>query len=336
MKFFITGAAGFVGYHVAQSLLEQGHHVAGYDGMTNYYDVKLKKARLANLREYKAFSFTASMLEDEEALTTALGNFEPEIVIHLAAQAGVRYALEAPRAYTESNIAGTFNLLELIRKNKPKHLLFASTSSVYGGNVRMPFKETDRTDFPVSLYAATKKSGEAMCHSYSHLFGIPTTVFRFFTVYGPWGRPDMALFKFVRAISRGEPIEIYGHGRMARDFTYVADLAAAVVALVDVIPGDKPIGHHDSLSSVAPYRTINIAGGSPVQLMEFVTAIEDAMGRKAEKIMMDMQPGDVVETHADSTLLNELIGNVPNTSISEGVRRFVDWYNKYYAAGDRI
>lgn len=332
MKFFVTGVAGFIGFHVANRLLDLGHEVDGYDGMTDYYDVQLKKARLENLGKFRDFTFTRAMLEDSAALNSALEQSEPEVVIHLAAQAGVRYALEAPDTYAQSNIIGTFNLLEILRSRPPKHFLFASTSSVYGGNQTSPFKETDRTDFPVSLYAATKKSGEAMCHSYSHLFKIPTTAFRFFTVYGPWGRPDMALFKFVRAMSAGEPIEVYGQGKMTRDFTYIDDLVEAIVALVEKIPGVQPISDIDSLSPVAPFRTINIAGGSSVGLMEYIEAIEKAMGRPAEKVMLDMQPGDVVGTHADPTLLKQLVGRTPSTGVVEGVSQFVDWYRAYYGA----
>lgn len=333
MRFFVTGAAGFIGFHLASRLLQQGHDVVGYDGMTTYYDVGLKRARLRELHEHSNFKFTAAMLEDRDVLSAAIRDFEPHVVVHLAAQAGVRYALEAPDAYFRSNMTGTFNLLESVRQNPPSHLLFASTSSVYGGNVKMPFTEKDRADFPVSLYAATKKGGESMCHSYAHLFGIPTTVFRFFTVYGPWGRPDMAIYKFVRAISRDEPIEVYGHGQMARDFTYIDDLVDAVVALVDVVPGSKSVSQDDSLSPVAPFRTVNIAGGTPVRLLDFVAAIENAMGRQAERIMLGMQPGDVVETHSDSSLLHQLIGHLPSTPMSEGVSRFVAWYREYYPAG---
>jgi UDP-glucuronate 4-epimerase len=329
VKFFVTGTAGFIGFHVAARLLGAGHEVAGYDGMTSYYDVALKKARLAMLRQHDAFQFTEAMLEDREALSAAYRNSQAQVVIHLAAQAGVRYALEAPEAYTQSNIVGTFNLLELLRDKPPEHFLFASTSSVYGGNTTMPFAETDRTDFPVSLYAATKKAGEAMCHTYAHLFHIPTTAFRFFTVYGPWGRPDMALFKFVRAIDSGQPIEVYGGGKMRRDFTYIDDLVDAIIALIDTAPGRQHIGQHDSLSPVAPFRTINIAGGNPVGLMDFIGAIESVVGRRAEKVLLGMQPGDVVETHADPALLKELVSQTPKTSIYDGVSRFTEWYREY-------
>lgn len=332
MRFFVTGVAGFIGFHVAARLLGQGHEVAGYDGMTAYYDIGLKNARLAKLEQYAKFKFTAAMIEDREALSAALIDSNSHVVIHLAAQAGVRYALEAPDAYIQSNITGTFNLLEVLRENPTQHFLFASTSSVYGGNIKIPFAEIDRTDSPVSLYAATKKAGEALCHTYAHLFDIPTTAFRFFTVYGPWGRPDMALFKFVSAINRGKPIEVYGEGRMYRDFTYIEDLVDAIVALIDIVPGHRHAAENDSLSAVAPFRTINIAGGSPVGLMEFIDEIETAMGCRAEKVFLGMQAGDVVETHADPSLLNRLVGQIPSTTISEGVSQFVDWYRAYYGS----
>jgi UDP-glucuronate 4-epimerase len=331
LRYFVTGAAGFIGFHLAARLLDEGHEVAGFDGMTTYYDVDLKMARLTRLQTHSRFMFTAGMLEDRDVLGLAFREAEPDVVVHLAAQAGVRYALEAPDAYIHSNMLGTFNLLEAMRYDPPQHFLFASTSSVYGGNDEMPFRETDRTDFQVSLYAATKKAGEALSHSYSHLFGIPTTAFRFFTVYGPWGRPDMALFKFVRAMTRQEPIEIYGQGMMARDFTYIDDLVDAITALAGKAPSEQPVATNDSLSTVAPFRTVNIAGGTSVPLMDFVRAIEDAMGCEAKKIMMDMQAGDVVETHADAALLNQLVGKVPSTPIAEGVSHFVAWYRNYYA-----
>lgn len=331
MNIFITGAAGFIGYHTAARLLAAGHKVTGYDGMTRYYDVTLKQARVARLEAQGGFSFIEGLLEARETLERALDAADPAVVLHLGAQAGVRYAFEAPDAYMQSNVVGTFNLLELMKSKPPRHLLFASTSSVYGGNTSQPSRETDRTDFQMSLYAATKKAGEAMCHSYAHLFGIPTTAFRFFTVYGPWGRPDMALFTFVRKILAGEAIDIYGEGRMRRDFTYIDDLVDAIVALIDVVPGKASAGPSDSLSPVAPYRTINLAGGRPVQLMTYVEAIEAALGQEAKKNFMPMQPGDVVDTHASPELLRELTGTVPKVDVHEGVARFVAWYREYYA-----
>ncbi len=330
MRVFVTGAAGFIGFHVARRLLAEGHAVAGYDGMTSYYDVELKRGRLAQLTRQSRFSFTEGKLEDRTLLGEALAAADADIVIHLAAQAGVRYALEAPDAYLQSNVTGTFNLLELLKSAPPQHLLFASSSSVYGGNRAAISSETDRTDYPMSLYAATKKAGEALCHSYSHLFDIPTTALRFFTVYGPWGRPDMALFKFVRAILDDQPIEIYGEGRMRRDFTYVDDLVDAVLGLIEVGPGAEAASARDSLSPVAPYRVVNLAGGRPVGLMDYVAAIEAALGRTARKVMLPMQPGDVVDTHASPELLHQLAGFVPKVGVSDGVRRFVEWYRAYY------
>jgi UDP-glucuronate 4-epimerase len=272
------------------------------------------------------------MLEDSAALAKAVAQFEPEVVIHLAAQAGVRYALEAPGMYVQSNLVGTFSLLEALKSVPPVHLLFASSSSVYGGKTAGPSRETDSTDFPMSLYAATKKAGEVMGHSYAHLYGVPTTALRFFTVYGPWGRPDMALFRFVSAILEGRPIEIYGEGRMRRDFTYIDDLIDALVALIPLAPGASAHTPSDTLSPVAPYRVVNLAGGRPVGLMEYVEAIEAAAGRQAQKIFLPMQPGDVVETYGSPQLLSELIGGVPHTPVSEGVARFVEWYRDYYGA----
>jgi UDP-glucuronate 4-epimerase len=334
MKIFITGSAGFIGYHLSRRLLAEGHLVHGYDGMTAYYDVSLKRARLALLTPSNSFSFTEALLEDRATLETAIADFAPEIVIHLAAQAGVRYSIEAPRTYLDSNLTGTFNLLEALRQTGTKHLLFASTSSVYGGNEAVPFSETDRTDFPVSLYAATKKAGEAMSHAYAHLFGLPTTCFRFFTVYGPWGRPDMALFKFVSAIGRDETIDVYGQGHMRRDFTYIDDLVEALTRLIPLPPvngqpTDVPDGT-DSLSPVAPWRSINIGGGQPVGLLPFIDTVEAALGRKARRNMLPMQQGDVEQTHAAPALLKALTGFTPQTNVEAGVSAFVDWYFSYY------
>ncbi|MGP4058269.1 NAD-dependent epimerase/dehydratase family protein [Mycobacterium sp. 4D054] len=339
MRAFVTGTAGFVGFHLAERLVRDGHQVVGYDGATPYYDVALKRARLAILRELNNYSHIEAMLEDADALEKAVSDFEPDVIVHLAAQAGVRYSLENPEAYVSSNLVGTYNLLQAARAVPPKHFLFASTSSVYGGNVQMPFAEADRTDFPVSLYAATKKSCEALTHSYSHLFNIPTTCFRFFTVYGPWGRPDMALFKFVESILAGRPIEVYGQGRMRRDFTYIDDLIEGIVLLIGCSPQmGNPIegnenGVVDSLSTVAPWRAVNIAGGNPVELMDFIETIEQNVGVSADKVLLPMQMGDVRETFADSRLLKALTGFQPAISIDQGVRQFVNWYREYYNVG---
>lgn len=334
MKIFITGTAGFIGFHLALRLVSAGHEVVGYDGITPYYDVTLKHARLKLLREYDNFTEVEALLEDRDALNEAMTNCEPEVVIHLAAQAGVRYSLDHPEVYVSSNLIGTYNVIEAVKAVAPRHFLFASTSSVYGGNQKMPFGEIDRTDYPVSLYAATKKAGEALTHSYSHLFKVPTTCFRFFTVYGPWGRPDMALFKFVeRILELNEPIDVYGEGEMQRDFTYIDDLVRAIELLIDCIPVEgRPVQVHgvvDSLSPVAPWRVVNIAAGQPVGLMEFIGTIERHVGVKAEKNFMPIQKGDVPATFADAQLLKALTGYEPKTSVETGVREFVDWYRAY-------
>lgn len=330
MKFFITGTAGFIGYTLARRLLEAGHSVTGYDAVTDYYDVALKRGRLAELAGLENFTFVEARLEDAALLTASLGRSEAEIVLHLAAQAGVRYSIEQPQSYISSNLVGSANLLEAVRAHKPRHLLFASTSSVYGGNTKLPFSERDAADAPISLYAATKKGGEAMAHSYAHLFGIPTTMLRFFTVYGPWGRPDMALFKFVAAILDGRTIDIFGQGEMRRDFTFIDDLVEAVIRLVDHPPVVGAPVAADSLSPVAPFRTVNLAGGHPELLMDFVQAIESALGQSAKCNFLPMQAGDPRETAADTTLLRALVGELPRTPIQAGVASFVGWYRQYY------
>ncbi len=336
MRAFVTGTAGFIGFHVAGRLLADGHEVAGYDGMTEYYDVTLKRRRLEQLLEHDRFSFSEAMLEDREALESAIAGFAPDVIIHLAAQPGVRYSLEAPDVYVSTNLVGTFNLLEVVKGIDVRHLLMASTSSVYGGNEEMPFEEADRTDFPVSLYAATKKATEAMSHSYAHLWKTPTTCFRFFTVYGPWGRPDMALFKFVSAILGGEPIDVYGEGRMRRDCTHVDDLVEGVVRLIDAVPVEgRPVevpDVTDSLSPVAPWRVVNIAGGRPVELLDFIEAVERAAGKEATKNLLPMQKGDVVATLADPGLLEALTGFVPSIPVTKSAQDFVDWYRRGYDA----
>jgi len=336
MRFLITGTAGFIGFHLARRLLSEGHEVVGFDAMTDYYDRRLKDARHAILAQSDRFRPVVARLEDEAALARAGDLAQPEVIVHLAAQAGVRYSIENPRAYVDANLIGSFNVLELAKTMKPKHLMLASTSSVYGGNEKMPFSETDRADFPITLYAATKKAMEAMSHSHAHLWDLPTTCFRFFTVYGPWGRPDMALFKFVDAILQGRPIDIYGQGEMKRDFTYVDDLVEAIVRLTDRAPvkGDPVLadGVVDTLSPVAPWRAVNIAGGTTVGLLEFVEAIEAALGRKAMRNMLPMQPGDVRETFADPRLLGALTGYRPSTPVAEGVPAFVKWYLDWKAS----
>jgi len=332
MQFFITGTAGFIGFHLARRLLDDGHTVVGYDGITPYYDVALKRRRHEILGEKHGFLAVEAMLEDADALRAAADKAAPDIVIHLAAQAGVRYSLEKPHAYASANLTGMVNMLELCRALKPRHFLFASTSSVYGMSDKPEFVETDTTDRPVSLYAATKKSGEVMAHSYAHLFDIPTTVCRFFTVYGPNGRPDMALFKFVRAILNDEPIDVFGKGVHERDFTYVGDLVEAMTRLIGCIPevGRPAIktGVTDTLSAVAPYREVNIAGGRTVGLMRYIETIEEILGKKARLNMLPMQAGDVLRTAGSPGLLEALTGYRPETGIKEGMASFIDWYLK--------
>lgn len=331
-RILVTGTAGFIGFSLARRLLADGHVVCGVDGMTPYYDVALKRRRHAILNALNGFASHEFMLEDAGAVLRVARSFEPEIVVHLAAQAGVRYSLENPRAYIDANLVGTFNLMEAVREVRPAHFLLASTSSVYGANADMPFGENDRTDHPLTLYAATKKATEAMAHSYAHVWKLPTTAFRFFTVYGPWGRPDMALFKFVDAILHDRPIEIYGNGEMSRDFTYIDDLVEAVVRLLPEIPtiGQRAPAGPDSLSPAAPFRIVNIGGGEPVGLMAYVETIERHLGRKAKKIMLPMQTGDVPATFARADLLKSLTGFKPRTSVDDGVKRFVDWYREYH------
>ncbi|MBU0877927.1 MAG: GDP-mannose 4,6-dehydratase [Alphaproteobacteria bacterium] len=336
-KILITGVAGFIGFHLARYMLNAGWVVAGIDGLTDYYDVNLKRDRLSMLHGAGGagsnnFQFHQIMLEDADKVLRVFEDFRPDVVVHLAAQAGVRYSLENPRAYIDANLVGTFNLMEGVREFKPQHFLAASTSSVYGGNTVMPFTENQRTDHVLTLYAATKKANESMLHSYAHLWNLPTTVFRFFTVYGPWGRPDMALFKFVKATIAGEPIDVYGEGRMRRDFTYIDDLIESIARLVDVVPqaGQPVTGVEDSLSPVAPYRVVNIGGGTPVGLMEFIEHMEAELGKPAIRNMMPMQKGDVRETVAAAELLEALTGYRPRTDVATGVKSFVKWYREYY------
>jgi len=337
MRLLITGSAGFIGFHLTRRLLADGHTVVGYDGMTPYYDVRLKQARLEILRAQPGFTPVTAMLEEAGALMRAADLAAPDVIVHLAAQAGVRYSLENPRAYIDANLIGSWNVLDVARAVRPKHLVAASTSSVYGANLRVPFAETDRADEPLSLYAATKKGMEAMAHAYAHLHRLPTTMLRFFTVYGPWGRPDMALFKFVDAITAGRPIEVYGHGKPQRDFTYIDDLTEAIVRLIAIVPDEanrvmRP-GVTDSLSLQAPFRVVNIAGGQPVVLDELIAAVEAALGRKAQRTLLPMQPGDVPVTHASPALLEALTGFKPGTTIAEGVQAFVAWYRDYAKSG---
>lgn len=329
----VTGSAGFIGFHLSQLLLEEGFRVIGYDGMTDYYDVRIKQRRHQMLLKNQHFSATIAALEDFDALRDLMRAERPEVVVHLAAQAGVRYSLENPRAYVDSNLIGTFNVMETAREVAVDHLLMASTSSVYGANTHMPFTENQKTDTPLTFYAATKKANEAMAHSYAHLWDLPVTMFRFFTVYGPWGRPDMALFKFAKGILDGTPIDIYNNGDMYRDFTYVEDLVRAIRLLIDAAPSRIAAGlieKGDSLSPVAPYRVVNIGNSTQVRLLDFIEAIEEECGRKAVRNYLPMQTGDVPATWADASLLHSLTGYRPNTDVRTGIQKFVKWYREYY------
>ncbi|WP_189371758.1 NAD-dependent epimerase/dehydratase family protein [Tateyamaria omphalii] len=333
-KALVTGSAGFIGYFLCQRLLADGFEVVGLDALTDYYDVTLKQRRQQMLLQNAGFGAVNERIEADGILHDLVANERPDVIVHLAAQAGVRYSIENPKSYVDANLVGTFNLLEAVRATPCQHVLIASTSSVYGANTEMPYAEDHRADHQMSFYAATKKASEVMAHSYAHLYGSPITMFRFFTVYGPWGRPDMAHFKFTRAILNGDPIDIYNHGEMRRDFTYIDDLVAGIRGLIDVPPArpasPDDIMPGDSLSPVAPFRVVNIGNSEPVRLMDFVAAIEDAIGQTAQKNMMDMQPGDVPATWANSSLLTSLTGYAPQVSVQEGVARFVAWYRDYY------
>lgn len=334
MKFLVTGAAGFIGFHTSQRLLAAGHEVVGIDNMNDYYDVSLKQSRL-DLLQSPLFSFHKIDLADRESMAQLFASEKFDRVIHLAAQAGVRYSLENPHAYADVNLIGYLNILEGCRHHKVQHLLYASSSSVYGLNRKMPFSTDDSVDHPVSLYAATKKANELMAHTYSHLYGIPTTGLRFFTVYGPWGRPDMALFKFTKAMLEGKSIDVYNYGKMKRDFTYIDDIVEAIIRVQDVIPQpdtEWSVENGSPATSSAPYRVYNIGNSSPVELMDYITALEEALGMIAEKNMMPIQPGDVLETSADTKPLYDLVGFKPQTSVKDGVKNFVDWYKAYYKA----
>lgn len=333
-KIFVTGTAGFIGFHLAKLLLAEGYEVAGFDGMTDYYDVNLKRRRHQVLMQNQHFRAVEAMLEDRTRVDDAIDDFKPDVIVHLAAQAGVRYSLENPHAYISANVAGTFNVMDAARRNQVAHLLMASTSSVYGANDEMPFQETEKADTPLTIYAATKKATESMAHAHAHLWNVPTTMFRFFTVYGPWGRPDMALYKFVDAMLDGRPIDLYNNGDMYRDFTYVEDLVRAIRLLIDAAP-ERPasaadIEPGDSLSPVAPFRIVNIGNNDKVRLLDFVAAIEETLGMDAKRNLMPMQMGDVPATWADASLLERLTGYRPQTDFRDGVRQFVAWYRDYF------
>lgn len=323
----VTGCSGFIGYHASKALLNKNYKVIGIDNLSNYYDRKLKEDRQSLLEKYQNFTIINEDIASKDLLNNIFKKFKPNYVIHLAAQAGVRYSIEEPETYLNSNIIGTFKLLEAIKNYPPNHTLIASTSSIYGANKKLPFKETDKSDHQVSFYAATKKSTEAMAHSYSHLFNLPITIFRFFTVYGPWGRPDMALFKFTKAILENKEIDVYNYGSMKRDFTYIDDLIRSITSLIDIIPD---MNSSLDISPVAPYRIINIGNSQSVKLDDFITALEKKLKKSAKRKLLPMQQGDVVETWANSDLLYSLTNYKPNTSIDKGVGLFVDWYNEYY------
>lgn len=333
MHVLVTGAAGFIGFHVAQRLLARGDTVIGIDNLNTYYDVHLKHDRLAHIQEHPRFQFLQRDLADRAGMTDLFSNYRPERVVHLAAQAGVRYSLTNPHAYVESNLVGFMNILEGCRHAQVQHLVYASSSSVYGANTKMPFSVHDNVDHPVSLYAASKKANELMAHTYSHLYQLPTTGLRFFTVYGPWGRPDMALFLFTKAIIDGQPIEVFNQGKMRRDFTYIDDIVEGVIRVLDTIPQSNPgwsSTKPDPGTSKAPYRLYNIGNNQPVELLEFISVLEDSLGRKAQKRLLPLQPGDVPETYADVDDLTRDVGFRPATPITIGIARFVEWYRSYY------
>ena len=332
MKILITGSSGFIGFHLSKKLLDKGHKVYGYDSMNNYYDVSLKKARYNILKKYKNFSFTKNKLENKNSLEKVFKKFKPNIVIHLAAQAGVRYSIQKPRVYLDSNITGTYNIIEVSKKLNVKHLIMASSSSVYGANKKIPFKETDKTETQLSIYAATKKSNESMAHSYSNIWKLPITMLRFFTVYGPWGRPDMALFKFTKGILANKKIDIYNNGKMYRDFTYVDDIVEGIRLLISKIPNHKHLGRYknDSLSPVAPFRVLNIGNTKKVFLLDFIKEIEKSLGKKAVRNYMPLQKGDVKQTLSNINLLKKITGYNPKTNYKTGIRKFLNWYLNYY------
>lgn len=329
----VTGSAGFIGFHISRRLLDAGHQVIGLDNLNAYYDPSLKAARLAILEGHSAYRHARLDLEDQAGVTALFATHRPRAVVNLAAQAGVRYSLESPRTYVDSNVVGFLNILEACRAHPPAHLLFASTSSIYGNHANLPFDVHQPATHPITLYSATKAANEAMAHAYAHLFGIPATGFRFFTVYGPWGRPDMALFKFTDAILAGRPIDVYGEGRMGRDFTYVDDIVDGLVAAIDRPPAANPgwdAAHPDPATSSAPWRVLNLAANRHVRLMRYIEVLEEKLGRKATLNLLPMQPGDVVDTSADVGETQAVLGYQPKVDVEEGVGRFVDWYRAYY------
>ena len=333
MKIIVTGSSGFIGFHVSKKLLGSGNKVHGIDSMNNYYDVNLKKARLAILKKYKNFSFSKVKIENSKALDKAFKKFKPTIVIHLAAQAGVRYSIEKPRVYMDSNIIGTYNIIEIAKKLNVKHLIMASSSSVYGANKKIPFKELDKTETQMSIYAATKKSNESMAHAYSNIWKIPITMVRFFTVYGPWGRPDMALFKFTKGILNNKKIDVYNNGKMYRDFTYIDDIVNGINLLISKVPSTKQLGKYknDSLSPIAPFRILNIGNTKKVYLLDFIKEIEKVLRKKAKRNYLPLQKGDVKQTLSNTSLLKKITNYNPKTNFKTGIRNFLDWYLEYYS-----
>ena len=332
MKIFVTGSSGFIGFHLSKKLLKKGHNVHGFDSMNKYYDVKIKIARLNILKKYKKFTFTKNKLENKKILNNSIFKFKPSIIIHLAAQAGVRYSIENPKAYMDSNITGTYNIIELAKKINIKHLLIASSSSVYGANKKLPFAEIDKTETQMSFYAATKKSTESISHSYSNIWKTPITMLRFFTVYGPWGRPDMALFKFTRGIINKKKIDIYNNGKMYRDFTYIDDIVNGITSLINKAPNLNQLGKikNDSLSRIAPFRILNIGNTKKVFLLDFINELEKQIGKKAIRNYTKMQKGDVKITVSDTTLLRKIIKYNPKTDYKDGINKFLKWYLSYY------
>ena len=337
MKIFITGTSGFIGFHLSKKLLEKGHSVHGFDSMNKYYDVKLKKARLKILKKYKKFFFTKNQLENKKILSQSILKFKPKIIIHLAAQAGVRYSIENPKAYMDSNIIGTYNIIELAKKINIKHLLIASSSSIYGANKKIPFREIDKTEAQLSIYAATKKSTENIAHSYSNIWKLPITMLRLFTVYGPWGRPDMALFKFTKGIINKKKIDIYNNGKMYRDFTYIDDIVNGIMALINKAPNLNQLGKikNDSLSTVAPFRILNIGNTKKVFLLDFINELEKQVGKKAIRNYMEMQKGDVKITLSNTSLLKKITRYNPKTDYKTGIKKFLEWYLFYYKKNNK-
>ncbi|MDC0419064.1 GDP-mannose 4,6-dehydratase [Candidatus Pelagibacter sp.] len=338
MKVFVTGSSGFIGFHLSKKLLEKGYSIHGFDSMNKYYDVKIKKARLKILKKYKKFSFTKNKLENKKILTDSILRFKPTIIIHLAAQAGVRYSIENPKAYMDSNITGTYNIIELAKKINIKHLLIASSSSVYGANKKLPFTEIDKTETQLSIYAATKKSTESIAHSYSNIWRVPITMLRFFTVYGPWGRPDMALFKFTKGIINKKKIDIYNNGKMYRDFTFIDDIVNGITALINKAPNLNQLGkiRNDSLSPVAPFRILNIGNTKKIFLLDFINELEKQLGKKAIRNYMKMQKGDVKITVSNTSLLRKITNYNPKTNYKTGIKKFLEWYLFYYKINNKL